>query len=325
MNDTFTMDLSDTLKSEIVWLNRYLEDLSKESEDILGGLLSYVLVNSGKRIRPMLVVLGSNLGESDINHVRLVGAAVEMIHIATLVHDDIIDKSILRRGQKTVASEHGIDKAVLLGDYLYSQAFEKIMATSNIEVLKIMAKTASVICRGEIEQLNKKFEFEVSEYEYYSFIKRKTASFFGAAARSGAVIANTDLRIQIALESYGINLGMGFQIKDDLLDITGDEDVVGKTLHTDMVNGRMTLPLIHFRDTLPSPQAFKKLMDEMAQSNDNFSKILERIREAGSIRYAEDVATQYVEKALDSLKMLPEGEAKDQLFILAKQSLKRKS
>ena len=118
---------------------------------------------------------------------------------------------------------------------------------------------------------------------------------------------------------------MGFQIKDDLLDITGDEEVVGKTLHTDLVNGRMTLPLIHFRDTLPSPQDFEKLMNEMAESNNGFSKILKMIKEAGSIRYAEEIATQYIQKALDCLKMLPEGEAKAQLVTLAKQSLKRKS
>jgi heptaprenyl diphosphate synthase len=271
------------------------------------------------------VILGSKLGEPDPAHVRLVGAAVEMIHIATLVHDDIIDESVLRRGQKTVASKHGVDAALLLGDYLYSQAFEKLVATANVEILKIMTKTASIICSGEIEQLDKKFEFNLSQDEYYSFIKRKTASFFGAAARSGAVLAKTDIKIQIALESYGINLGMGFQIKDDLLDITGDEEIVGKTLHTDLVNGKMTLPLIHFRGTMASQKDFEKLMNEMAVSSNNFSKIVERINEAGSIRYAEDMAAEYVKKALDCLKMLPEGGAKEQLVSLARQSLKRES
>ncbi|MFC1862864.1 polyprenyl synthetase family protein [Thermodesulfobacteriota bacterium] len=324
MNHTLDQILSNDLKSEMDLLNKALEVIGKDMDDFMGGLLSYVLFNSGKRIRPMLVALGSALGESNPDHVRGIEMAVELIHIATLVHDDLIDKADMRRGQKTVASKHGVDTAVLLGDYLYTLAFNQVAEVANNEVLKLLVKTASVICSGEIGQLNTRFHYNLSEKEYYSFIGRKTASFFGAAARSGAILAKQDLNIQEALDTFGTNLGMSFQIKDDLLDLTGDEEVVGKTLRTDLINRKMTLPLIHYRNSLDSPEDFDKLMDHLSSSDDQLSDLVDKVNDAGSMEYAEEAAKNYIQKALDCLEELPEGTSKDQLSSLAKQSLDRK-
>lgn len=325
MNYILDQVLSDDLKSEMDLFNKALEVIGKDMDDFMGELLSYVLFNSGKRIRPILVALGSSLGESNHGHVRGIEMAVELIHVATLVHDDIIDKADMRRGQKTVSSKHGVDTAVLLGDYLYTLAFNKIAEVANNEIFKILVETASVICSGEIEQLNTRFHYNLSEKEYYSFIKRKTASFFGAAVRSGAVLAKQDLKIQNALDAYGVNLGMGFQIKDDLLDLTGDEKLVGKTLRTDIINRKMTLPLIHYRNSMDTPEDFDRLMDQLKSTDDQLSDLVSKVSDAGSIKYAEEVAKTYIQKALECLEELPEGTPKEQLSGLAKQSLDRKS
>lgn len=325
MNNIMKQGLSDNISKELDILNQSLIAIGKDENTILGELLSYALINSGKRIRPMLVMLGASLGKPNRDHVQSLGLAVELIHIATLVHDDIIDKAELRRGQKTVASKHGADKAVLLGDYLYTLAFNRVIRVDNYEVMALFVNAASVICRGEFEQLTNKNHYNLSEEEYYSFIERKTASFFGASIRSGAIIAGQNQEIKETLESYGINLGMAFQIKDDLLDLTGDEDVVGKTLRTDLLNGKMTLPLINYRKNMDSAKEFDRLMDSIKQSDEHISKLVNLVKEAGSIEYAEDIARNYIQKAVDCLEVLPQGESRDQLAVLAENSLHRES
>lgn len=315
--------LKDALKPELARLNTSLEKFASESDGFLGELLSYVLIGSGKRVRPALVFLTSRLGNPPIEAVRDVAESVELVHIATLIHDDVIDKSALRRGRKTVYSEYGVDTAVLLGDHVYTRAFEKVADLNNPLLLKLIAKSTSIMCAGEIEQLRRRFQYDLTEIEYFSFIEKKTAALFGVSARAGAILAGQPEPVQLALESYGSHLGKAFQITDDVLDLTGSELVVGKTLRTDLLNGKMTLPLIHFRDHAPAAFDIKRFLEMVDLQNASINTLIEQMNETGSIHYAEVIAKSHVQAALRELDKVPTSPSKDLLVSLAELLLKR--
>ena len=325
MNLVIAKGLKDTLKPELKKLNATLEKLASDSDGFLGDLKSYVLIGSGKRVRPALVMLSAMLGLANEDHVQTVSLAVELVHIATLVHDDVIDKAVLRRNRKTVASEFGVDAAVLLGDHIFTHAFEMVADLNEPMILKLLARSTSIMCAGEIEQLKKRFQFDLSELEYFSFLEKKTASLFGTSARSGAILARQSEKIQSALERFGLHLGLAFQIVDDLLDLTGDESVVGKTLRTDLMNGKMTLPLIYFRNKLSSQKEKNALFENLQHPNGHLSGIIEQMNDSGAIRYAEDVADLNVRRALDELQALPAGPTKENLEALTKMLQDRKA
>jgi len=322
---TINADLKETLKPELLALNKSLERTAKETDGFLGDLLSYVLIGSGKRIRPALVHLGSHLGSGDSLKIRVVAEAVELIHIATLIHDDVIDKAAMRRGRNTVVSEHGVDTAVLLGDHVYTRAFANVAALGEPLILNLMAQSTSVMCSGEINQLKSRYQFNLSEEEYLSFIRKKTASLFGVSIRSGAILAGQDRLLQRAVESFGVNLGIAFQITDDLLDLIGEEAIVGKTLRTDLLNGKMTLPLIHYRDRLSSKSSLDQLLESIKTPNGQISELVEKMNESGSIAYAEERAQGFINQSLEDLAVLSPSEAKDHLISLTEMLLSRKA
>ncbi|MCG3203559.1 MAG: Octaprenyl diphosphate synthase [Elusimicrobia bacterium] len=317
MNIFVTRDLKEALKPDLNRLNQILETMADETGGFLGDLKSYVLVGSGKRVRPALVILSSMLGKSLQSEVQTVGLAVELIHIATLVHDDVIDKAAMRRNRKTVANEHGVDAAVLLGDHIFTHAFEKVAELNRPSILRLLARSTSVMCAGEIDQLKKRFHFDLSEEEYFSFLEKKTASLFGASARSGAILADQSESIQLALEQFGLHLGLAFQITDDLLDLTGEESVVGKTLRTDLMNGKMTLPLIYFRDHLSSDKTSKEFFENLNHPNGHLLDLVDQMKTSGAIQYAEDIAKKNIQLALNQLEKLPKGLVRDLLSALA--------
>lgn len=323
MKLTIDIGLREALKPELSRLNTSLETFAKNTDGFLGDLLSYVLIGSGKRVRPALVMLGAKLGPSNLESARVVAEAVELIHIATLVHDDVIDKAALRRGRKTVTDEFGVDTAVLLGDHIYTNAFERVADLNNPLVLKLIARSTSMMCAGEIDQLNGRYKFDLSEADYFSFIEKKTAALFGVSVRCGSILAGQSNDVQRAMETYGLNLGKAFQITDDLLDLTGKELVVGKTLRTDLLNGKMTLPLIHYRDHGSSAAEMKIFFDGLDHMNGNVTDLIQRMSEAGSIDYAEKTAQDHVQAALSSLSVLPTSETKELLSSLAEMLLKR--
>ncbi len=317
--------LKDTLKPELNKLNQTLERLAAESDGFLGDLKSYVLIGSGKRVRPALVMLSSMLGESNPAHVQTVSLAVELVHIATLVHDDVIDKAALRRNQKTVFNEHGVDAAVLLGDHIFTYAFEKVAELNEPLILQLLARSTAIMCGGEIDQLKNRYQFDLTEAKYFSFLEKKTASLFGASARSGAILAGQPLNIQIALERFALNLGLAFQITDDLLDLNGDENVVGKTLRTDLMNGKMTLPLIYFRDKLTTSDAKKEFFENLQHPNGHLKNIIGDINKSGAVEYAEQVVEKHIQLAMEQLEILPAGPTKEHLGALAKMLEERKA
>lgn len=318
-------DLKESLKPDLDRLNRALERRAKGSDGFLGDLLKYVLIGSGKRVRPALVFTAAKLGNARPEHVNAIAEAVEMIHLATLIHDDVIDHAALRRGRKTVDTAFGVDTAVLLGDNVYTVAFEIAASVGNPEIMKLLARATAVTCAGEIEQLKNRFRFDLDEESYFSFIRKKTATLFGASARCGGILAGQPPEALSSLESFGENLGIAFQITDDLLDLTGQESVVGKTLRTDVMNGKMTLPLIHFRDHVMSASQMKEKFGHIEHPNGQITELVGRMKTAGSIEYAETAARRHVENALRALDVLPTGKARDVLSALAEMLLLRKA
>lgn len=325
MEFVIAQGLKTALKPEINRLNEYLQSLAKQSDGYLGDLLHYVLINSGKRARPALVYLGSQLGSADSHEVLVVEAAVELIHIATLIHDDVIDKAALRRGRKTVVNEEGVDTAVLLGDHIYTFAFQKAAELGRPDLLQHLARATSEICAGEIEQLKSRYRFDISEADYFSFIRKKTASLFGVSAQSGGILSGQSQAVQAALEAFGENLGIAFQITDDVLDLTGEESVVGKTLRTDLINGKMTLPLIHFRNSLTSSSDISNLMASLQNPNGQIPDLISQLKSAGSLAYAESVSDRHIQLALSQLNILPACDARDHLSQLAEMFHDRKA
>ncbi len=323
MNVTIEDSLKKALGPELARLNHSLMEIARTSGGYLGELLSVVLSGSGKRVRPSLVFLGARLGEAPPDVVLGVAEIIELIHIATLVHDDVIDGATLRRGRKTVVAQHGVDTAVLLGDQIYTQAFERLAKLNQPKILELVSVSAAHTCLGEIEQLKRRYKFDLSEEDYYSFIERKTAALFGVSVRSGALLAGQSEAVQKAVESYGSHMGIAFQIIDDMLDLVGKEDVVGKTLRTDILNGKMTLPLIHFRDSRGSVGEIEALFKSLQHPNGHVNQLIKDLKKTGSLDYASAAAKRHVHLAISALAPAPAGEAKDFLAGLADMLLRR--
>lgn len=324
MNLLVAKSLKDALKPELTQINQRLESLAQEDDGFLRDLKAYVLAGSGKRVRPALVTLASKLGVAPADKVQTVSLAVELIHIATLVHDDVIDKAVIRRNRKTVVAEHGTDAAVLLGDHIFTYAFEQAATLNEPLISQLLARAASIMCAGEIGQLKQRFQFDLTEQEYFSFLEKKTASLFAASARCGAILAKQDVNVQIALEKFGIHLGLAFQITDDLLDVTGDESVVGKTLRTDLLNGKMTLPLIYFRNSLQTDADKTAFFAELQSPNGHLSELIERIKSSRAFKDAEGMVTHHTNQAIESLSALPDGHVKS-LFVALVESLQKRA
>lgn len=297
-------------------LEEILQEVATRGEGLVPQAARYVLRRGGKRLRPALVFLTAQLGQDHPSEVVTVGAAVELIHLATLIHDDIVDRAVLRHLQHTVAVEFGEDLALLLGDYLYTEAFNLLGDLSDKEFLPLFARATRTMCEGEINQVRRRFQYDVSLEEYFSYISRKTASFIGACGRAGARLAHAEAVTQTALETYGWNLGMAFQIVDDTLDLVGDAGQVGKTLGTDFANGKLTLPLIYLRDTVEGleREAFVALCRSPER---RWSEVKGLLAERGVLTKTFHQAATFAQAAQAALASIPDSPLKQGLHELA--------
>ena len=307
-----------------------LKSVGGESDGILLESSRYVLSGGGKRLRAGLVFFCSSIrsdGESGPNPAiesdaaAEVAAAVELIHAATLVHDDIIDRAVLRRLKPTAAVQFGEDTAVLLGDFLYARAFAMIARVGDPEITSWMAETTQAMCEGEINQLKHRYRADLSMEEYLDFIEKKTATLIAVSARSGAKLAGLSLDRQDRLAAFGLNIGISYQIVDDLLDIVGAEDKIGKTLRTDAGNGKMTLPMILLmRDMEPAEKSdFLAHFQSKSPDWDSIQSLLDKYK---IVERTERHADEYFRRALEAIG--PFGPAvRDSLEKLARFILKR--
>lgn len=281
--------------------------IGSELSDIpfINQLIDYILKCGGKRIRPLIVLLTARALEHTGSHHIDLAAAIELIHTATLLHDDVVDSSTLRRGNKTANHIWGNEASVLVGDFLYSRAFQLIVKLQNLEVMNIFATATNLIAEGEILQLINCHNPDATEAEYYSVIQRKTAKLFEVASQTGAALCAYHPEQMAAMQTYGLSLGTAYQLIDDALDYVSSADEMGKNIGDDLAEGKITLPLIYALRT--GNRTETKLIRRAIQqgSTKNLESICSIVETTGAIEYTANAAKQYAEQAVNSLMHIP--------------------
>jgi octaprenyl-diphosphate synthase len=277
----------------------------------------YIISSGGKRLRPVLVLLAAGaMGYKGVNHHEL-AAVVEFIHTATLLHDDVVDESELRRGRETANNLFGNAASVLVGDFLYTRAFQMMVSVGNMRIMQVLADATNIIAEGEVLQLMNCHDADVDEERYLQVIRYKTAKLFQAAARLGAILGGATPEVEEGLAAYGMHLGTAFQLVDDVLDYSADEAETGKHLGDDLAEGKPTLPLIYVMQNGSPEQAacVRRAIEEGGR--DDFPAVLEAIRATGALEHTLKQAKLESEVAVRALQALPASQYKDSLVELS--------
>jgi octaprenyl-diphosphate synthase len=279
----------------------------------------YIQTSGGKRIRPAVLLMTARLSGYKGDRAVLYAAVVEFIHTATLVHDDIIDDSDLRRGRLAVHSRWGNDVTVLLGDYLYIKSMAMALTHDTLDLVRVLCDVTLKMIEGEIFQLTKNGDADISEDEHFDIIRRKTAYLFGGCGQIGGMLGKVSPDREHALREYGFNLGVVFQLVDDLLDFTGDAAALGKPIGADLREGKMTLPLIHLlreEEDGRSAQIVREIISSKGVTQEQWDALLRALKEHRSIEYAHQRAVEYAERAKKYLQAFPPGADRDALLAL---------
>lgn len=312
------------------------EDMAKVDKKILAQLNSdvalinqlgfYIVHSGGKRLRPALVLLSANaLAYKEEGHITA-AAFIEFIHTATLLHDDVVDESSLRRGKATANALFGNAASVLVGDYIYTRSFQMMTELRSLKVLDVMSQATNVIAEGEVLQLMNCNDPNTSEANYMQVIYSKTARLFEVATQLGAILADASPEIETAMQDYGRYLGTAFQLIDDVMDYTSKEDEMGKNTGDDLAEGKPTLPLIHaMKHGSDAQAAMIKKAIENGNGLDMLKPILACMEEVGSLEYTRQCAEKEAQKAIAAIEIIPESEYKKALQSLALLAVHRKN
>jgi octaprenyl-diphosphate synthase len=309
--------LRSIVSADMAAVDHLIRDSLGSDVILIRSIAEHIFGGGGKRLRPALLILAAQAGGyTGQNHIAL-AAVVEFIHTATLLHDDVVDESELRRGRKTANAEYGNAASVLVGDFLYSRAFQMMVSAGDMRIMKVLADATNAIAEGEVLQLLNTRNAAISEPEYLKIIHRKTAKLFEAAAQLGAILSGVSNEAEEGLARYGMHLGTAFQLIDDVLDYSGDAATTGKNLGDDLNEGKPTLPLIHVLQTgVPEHVAVVREAIEHG-GRDGFERVLGAIEATGALDYARNVANQEGVKARAAIATLPDSVFKDCLLELA--------
>jgi octaprenyl-diphosphate synthase len=282
-------------------------------------LAEHLIAAGGKRLRPLLTVAAARLAGGTGNAALKLAAAVEFIHTATLLHDDVVDSSQLRRGKVAAHLIWGAPSSVLVGDFLFARAFELMVETGSLQALEILARASRVIAEGEVLQLTRAHDLRLSQAIYLDIIGAKTAELFAAAAEAGAVSAGADVRGAAALREFGHSLGLAFQLADDALDYAGSAETLGKNAGDDFREGKATLPLILAiaRSGAREADFWERVIGRKEQNDADFRRARELVIGCGALDATLDLASDYAAAAKRSLSMFPAGDWRDALQSLA--------
>ena len=311
------------IQEDLVKVEDSLRAVSKVDFTWLAKLLGHSLKSGGKRIRPALTLLSGKFYNYNLDHLLPMATAVELLHTATLVHDDAIDNSLVRRGRPTINKVWGSEKAILLGDYLFANAGELTATTQNLRVIKLVAQTIMTISSGELNQAINAFNLEQPRQDYLQRISRKTASLFSLATESGAVLSQAPEKSIQVLIDYGYNFGIAFQIVDDILDFVGTEEEIGKPVGSDLAQGTLTLPAILLLERYPEDNPVKKLFHNEDEQK-NIELAIELVRNSSIVEECYRVASDYCARACRNLNLLPDSGSCQALIQLADYVAKRK-
>jgi len=304
-------------------VDEYIQSSLKSDVVLINQIAQYIVASGGKRLRPMLLTLCSHAcGYQGSNHIPL-AAIIEFIHTATLLHDDVVDESDLRRGQQTAHAVWGNAASVLVGDFLYSRSFQMMVGLDSMPVMAVLADTTNTIAEGEVQQLLNMGDPEVDLQRYMQVIENKTAKLFEAACRLAAIISGQPADIEQAMAVYGNRLGSAFQIADDVLDYRGDAGTTGKNAGEDLAEGKPTLPLILARERCNDKE--RELLDAAIRNGgaDDLNPVLTIIEKTGSIDSAMEIAMQHASDARQAVAVLPESPWRAALEELADYSVNR--
>jgi octaprenyl-diphosphate synthase len=305
--------------NELMQVELEFERQARSNVQVIDYLGEYLRASGGKRVRPALTILANYAVGGDgsrYNSIRM-ATVMEFLHTATLVHDDIIDKADTRRKRPTVNALYGNETAVLMGDWLYMSAFETSLAERSLPILDILTSVTRKMTEGEILQLTLLGDASVSEAQYFDVLKRKTAYLFSASCEIGAILGGASEKEQTALRDYGLSLGTAFQLIDDLLDFTSSEEALGKPAGADLLGGKVTLPLIYFRDSDPQArEMIETVLREGKYSSVKPPDLFEAMMTSGALEKARTRANEYAEDACAALEILPESEYSDSLKAL---------
>ena len=292
---------------------------------LISQVSEYIINSGGKRIRPLIALLAAKaLNYSGKNHI-LTAAIIEFIHTATLLHDDVVDESKRRRGQDTANIIFGNQASVLIGDFLYSRAFQMMVKLDEMKVLRILADTTNTIATGEVMQLINIHDPNIDENNYTQVIYRKTACLFEASGHAAAILADTDKTNRMAMINYGKHLGIAFQLIDDALDYSASSEVLGKNLGDDLAEGKPTLPIIY---AIKNSSPTEREIIQTAIKNGDLTKlaiIQEIIESTGAIKYTSMRAQEAAEKAVDASSILPDSKYKEALISIANFAVHRQA
>ena len=305
------------IREELERVERKMREVSHIEHDQLRTILDYLLGSGGKRLRPALVLLSSKFYPADAEKVTSMAAAVETLHTATLVHDDLIDNAFLRRGNPTLNAMWNSAATVLTGDYLFARAATFAAETESVHVVSIFAQTLMTICNGELNQIFSSDEGQLTRECYYQRIYSKTASLFAASTEAGAVLGGATQTEARALRDYGYNLGMAFQIVDDVLDFAGNEGDLGKPIGSDLRQGIITLPTIYFLEAHPGDETVTRVLSSRDEGDDEVRAAVEMIKESGAIESSIAEAKRFAARSRDALFILPHNDYRQAMLDLA--------
>lgn len=313
------------IQKDLDKLESSIDELISTRVSYIKEIVTYIIKSGGKRVRPVLVMLCSKLcGYRGRKHIPY-AAIIEFIHTATLLHDDVVDNAKTRRGLSTVNTVWGNEPSVLVGDFLYSRSFELMSRDGNNEILKTISKVTTALSEGEILEIVRTADVETTEKDYYEIIGNKTAVLFGAACEIGAILGGRPDSERRALRNFGYDLGIAFQLMDDVLDYTSYNDVLGKHVGTDLKEGKVTLPLIHvLRKAGDKDKAYvEKIFTKQRITQRDFDRVLAIIEKNGGIAYTLDATERHLTQAKGYLDIFPASRYKTALLELADYMLKR--
>jgi len=282
----------------------------------LHAVIEHLVFSGGKRVRPAVTLLTGKMLGADPDRLVILAAAIEMLHTATLVHDDLIDGSMLRRGIPTVNAQWSPAATVLAGDYIFARAAEMAARTNSVALMQSFAETLATIVNGEITQMFSS-RGVASREDYYRRIYAKTASLFMLATKAAAMISQCDEQVVETIRKFGYEIGMAYQIVDDILDFTGDQEEVGKPVASDLLSGLVTLPAIYYMESHPDDQDMEAVLRGEYPNNGRMMRLVKAIRSSGAIKQALDEARRYVERGLEHLEHMPAGVERQALVELS--------
>ncbi len=311
------------IQTDLPKVKENLRSISQIDFPWLSKQLEHVVRSDGKRIRPALTLLTGKLYNYNLEYLLPMAAAVELMHMATLIHDDTIDKSVVRRGKPTVNKIWGEEAAILLGDYLLAKAGEFVSDTKSPRAIKLFSQTLATISSGELNQLLGAFKLEQTQQHYLQKISSKTASLFSLATESGAILSEAPEKSVEVLKDYGYNLGIAFQIVDDILDFTSTEEELGKPVGSDLAQGTLTLPAMLLLKRYPEDNPIKRVFENRDKQK-NIELAIELVRNSSIVQECYELATDYCTKARHNLNLLPEKASRQALTELADYIIIRK-